>query len=171
MAFSSPRVMATCRRSIPSSLDVIWIIGVQTIRESIREGRKTRHRSSLSSLVSALGQKRTFALQKSCPLCPESRHVQRTSRCPLSANSGHSPEKKKSRGQVCKDHAPCGAVLALVCPVLRSYLTKLRDDEFGGRRQIRVPATDDARLAPKAQRLVINGDHSALPCPQGFAWS
>ena len=68
----------------------------------------------------------------------------------------HSP----SFCQVCKDHAPCGAVLALVCPVLRSYLTKLRDDEFGGRRQIRVPATDDARLAPKAQRLVINGDHS-----------
>ena len=40
--------------------------------------------------MSALGQKQTCAVQNvHVPFTPESRHVQRTSRCPLSANSGH----------------------------------------------------------------------------------
>ena len=38
--------------------------------------------------MSALGQKRTFAVQSPCPLYPQSGHVQRTSPCPLCAKSG-----------------------------------------------------------------------------------
>jgi hypothetical protein len=42
--------------------------------------------------MSALGHKRTFALQWAMSaLPPESRHVQCTSACPLWANSGHAP--------------------------------------------------------------------------------
>ena len=40
--------------------------------------------------MSLLGQKQTFAAAKGhVRFTPESGHVQRTSRCPLCANSGH----------------------------------------------------------------------------------
>ena len=70
------------------------------------------------------------------------------------------PKKRKTAAKFAKTTRHAVPFSPSLCPVFRSYLTKLRDDEFGGRRQLRVPATDDARLAPKAQRLVINGDHS-----------
>jgi hypothetical protein len=39
--------------------------------------------------MSALGQKRTFAPQKVCPLYPESERFASCEECPLRANSGH----------------------------------------------------------------------------------
>ena len=50
--------------------------------------------------MSALGQKQTSAAQtgmSALPLWVKSRHVQRTSRCPLSAKSGSWPYKQKER--------------------------------------------------------------------------
>ena len=46
-----------------------WKLDFRLAKMSIREGHKTRHRCSLSKLMSALGHKRTFKnYERTCPL-------------------------------------------------------------------------------------------------------
>ena len=47
-----------------------WKLDFRLAKMSIREGHKTRHRCSLSNLMSALGQKQTFAVHKSMSALP-----------------------------------------------------------------------------------------------------
>ena len=84
MAFSWSREIATFRGSIRSGSDVTWIIELLTSQQSIRRRRKARHRSSLSRLMSALGQ---------------SRHVQRTSSCPLWVKADICSEKGRRKSE------------------------------------------------------------------------
>jgi hypothetical protein len=52
---------------------------------------------AMQNEMSTSGQKQTYAAQSAMSALPPSGHVQCNSACPLSANSGHCPPKKKDR--------------------------------------------------------------------------
>ena len=81
-----------------------------------RSGRRdavkltARLQNTLTYYQTNFGKKKNCAVGPSngCPLYPESRHVQRTSQCPLSANSGQNAKRRPaeiSPKPISADHA------------------------------------------------------------------